>query len=125
MLYGKRDDFEDQLSHLIKILAQNYIQRDQELKQLDQERERDHNWFLDQQWVGMALYANAFADDLSGLGQRLSYLQELGVNLVHVMPVLKCPPGASDGGYAVSDFRSVDERVGNLADIKALAGKMR
>jgi len=125
MLYGKRDDFEDQLSHLIKILAQNYVQRDQELKELDQERERDHNWFLDQQWVGMALYANAYADDLSGLGQHLGYLQELGVNLVHVMPVLKCPPGASDGGYAVSDFRSVDERVGNLADIRALSDKMR
>ena len=73
----------------------------------------------------MALYANAFADDLPGLSQRLGYLQELGVNLVHVMPVLKCPTGASDGGYAVSDFRMVDERVGTLEDIEALAGKMR
>ena len=125
LLYGKRDDFEDQLSQLIKVLARNYVQRDQELKELDQQRERDHNWFLDQQWVGMALYVNAFADDLPGFSKRLAYLQELGVNLVHVMPVLKCPLGASDGGYAVSDFRSIDERVGKLEDIRTLVGKMR
>jgi amylosucrase len=125
LLYGDRDDFEGQLAHLIEVLALNYVQRDEELKSLDQQRERDHNWFLDQKWAGMALYANAFAGDLSGLGRRLGYLQELGVNLVHVMPVLKCPSGASDGGYAVSDFRSVDERVGSLDDIRDLAGRMR
>lgn len=125
LLYGKRDDVEIQLARLIKTLARNYIQRDKALKQLDQERESDHNWFLGQQWVGMALYANAFAGDLPALGDRLGYLQELGVNLVHVMPLLKCPAGASDGGYAVSDFRSVDQRVGDLEDVRVLAGKMR
>jgi len=30
------------------------------------------------------------------------------VNMVHVMPILECPAGASDGGYAVSDFRSIN-----------------
>jgi amylosucrase len=36
------------------------------------------------------------------------------------MPILKCPPGASDGGYAVSDYRDVDERVGSLEDLDQL-----
>ena len=124
-LYGKRDDFEQQMVRLAEVLALNYIQRDDTLKALDMEREHDHNWFLSQEWVGMALYANAFADDLRGLGRRLGYLQELGVNMLHVMPILKCPPGASDGGYAVSDYRNVDERVGNLDDLRELAGKLR
>jgi amylosucrase len=124
-LYGKRDDFEQQMVRLAEVLALNYIQRDDSLKALDIERENDHNWFLSQEWVGMALYANAFAEDLQGLGQRLGYLQELGVNLLHVMPILKCPPGASDGGYAVSDYRDVDERVGSLDDLRELAGKLR
>ena len=90
---------------LAEVLAVNYIKRSKELKKLDIQREHDHNWFLSQEWVGMALYSNAFADDLKGLGKRLGYLQELGVNMLHVMPILKCPPGASDGGYAVSDYR--------------------
>ena len=72
----------------------------------------------------MALYANAYADDLQGLGKRLVYLQELGVNMLHVMPILKCPPGASDGGYAVSDYRNVDERVGSLEDVGELQAKL-
>jgi len=124
-LYGKRDDFEQQLQRLAEVLAVNYIKRSKELKELDIQRENDHNWFLSQEWVGMALYANAFAKDLQGLGKHLPYLQELGVNLLHVMPILKCPPGASDGGYAVSDYRNVDERVGTLQDVNELSSKLR
>jgi amylosucrase len=73
----------------------------------------------------MALYTDGFAGNLQGLKKKLGYLQELGVNLVHIMPVLKCPKGASDGGYAVSDFRDVDERAGTLEDIASLAESMR
>jgi amylosucrase len=123
-LYGKRDDFEQQLVRLVERLAVSYIERDPALKRLDVERESDHNWFLSQQWVAMALYANAFAGDLAGLGKRLGYLQELGVNMLHVMPILKCPPGASDGGYAVSDYRAVDERVGTVEDVNELGRKL-
>lgn len=124
-LYGKREDFEQQMLRLAEVLAVNYINRSKELKKLDIQRERDHNWFLSQEWVGMALYANAYADDLQGLGKRLGYLQQLGVNMLHVMPILKCPPGASDGGYAVSDYRNVDERVGSLEDVSELHAKLR
>ena len=83
-LYGKRDDFEQQMLRLAEVLAVNYINRSKELKKLDIRRERDHNWFLSQEWVGMALYANAYADDLQGLGKRLGYLQELGLSLIHI-----------------------------------------
>jgi amylosucrase len=123
-LYGLRDDFEQQLVLLVERLAVNYIQRDPALQRLDIEREDDHNWFLSQKWAAMALYANAYAGDLAGLGKRLGYLQELGVNMLHVMPILKCPPGASDGGYAVSDYRAVDERMGTVEDDHELARKL-
>jgi amylosucrase len=124
-LYGDCANFESQMVRLVTVLARNYIQRDRNLRQVDKLRESDHNWFLDPKWVGMALYANAFADGLAGVRERLGYLQELGVNLVHVMPILKCPPGASDGGYAVSDFRDVDERAGTLHDLRELSRAMR
>ncbi len=51
--------------------------------------------------------------------------QELGVNMVHVMPIMRCPEGESDGGYAVSDFREIDSRAGTLDDLTALSGEMR
>ena len=124
-LYGRRDDFHDHLLRLVEVLAVNYIQRDDQLKRLDVVREGNHNWFLSQEWVGMALYANAFAGDLQGLIKHMSYLQELGVNMLHVMPILKCPPGASDGGYAVSDYRDVDDQAGTLEDVQALSTSLR
>jgi len=125
LLYGDRDDVDQQMLRLVEVMAAQYISRDTDLKELDVVRESDHNWFLSQEWVGMALYSDGFAGDLKGLASRVSYFQELGVNMIHVMPILKCPQGASDGGYAVSDFRDVDERVGNLEDLKALALSLR
>ena len=124
-LYGKRDDFDNHMLRLVEVMADQYIRRSAHLKQLDVVRECNHDWFLDKEWVGMALYTDGFAGDLKGLKKKLGYLQELGINLVHVMPILKCPPGASDGGYAVSDFRDVDERAGALEDLKPLAESMR
>ena len=125
LLYGGRPDFNAQMQKLVETMARQYIERSDELRQIDLERENDHNWFLSQKWVGMALYSDGFADNLQGLKSKLHYLQELGINMVHVMPVLDCPPGRSDGGYAVRDFRRIDERIGSLEDIDALSDTMR
>lgn len=124
-LYGNRPDFEQQAQKLVETMAKQYIQRSDELKTLDETRERDYNWFLHQKWVGMALYANGFDKDLEGMESHLSYFQDLGVNLVHIMPIMKCPEGESDGGYAVSDFRQIDQRVGTLDDLQSLSKQMR
>lgn len=124
-LYGQRDDFEEKMARLVEVLATNHINRPEELKRLDTQREGNHNWFLSQEWVGMALYTDGFATDLGGLGRRLPYLQELGVNMLHLMPMLKCPEEESDGGYAVSDFRTIDERYGTLQQLRELGGRLR
>ena len=124
-LYGKRADFDQQMLKLVETMARQYTKRSEALKDLDIEREKDFNWFLNQQWVGMALYANGFAKDLKDMQQRLGYFSELGVNLIHIMPIMRCPDGSSDGGYAVSDFREIDERVGTLEDLNALSTSMK
>ena len=124
-LYGKRDDFEAQMLRLVEVMARQYIQRDQPLKDLDKVREDDHNWFLSQELVGMALYADGYAGDLKHFSNRIAYLAELGINLVHIMPIIKCPQGASDGGYAVSDYRQVDPRVGTLDELREVASSLR
>lgn len=124
-LYGHRPDFEQQAQNLVETMARQYIQRPEKLRQLDLERERDYNWFLSQKWVGMALYCGGFAGDLQGLRQRLNYFNELGVNLVHIMPIMLCPEGSSDGGYAVSDFRQIDPRAGSLEDLGELSAEMQ
>jgi amylosucrase len=121
VLYGDRDDFNEQAQRLVETMARQYILRSDEHKDKDIERERDHNWFLSQKWTGMALYTDGFAGDLKSLKTKTSYFQNLGVNMVHVMPIMACPTGHSDGGYAVSDFRKVDSRIGSMDDLDDLA----
>ncbi len=124
-LYGNRSDFKEQLLRLVETMARQYIKRPRNLRKSDLVREKDFNWFLHQKWVGMTLYADGFSDDLKGVRSKLSYLQELGINLVHIMPILECPAGASDGGYAVSNFRKINERMGTLEDLKNLGKAMK
>ncbi len=123
-LYGHRDDFKEQSQKLVETMAWQYIRRPEDLRQKDIEREADHNWFLSQNWIGMALYSQGFAGNLQGMKGHLNYFQDLGVNLVHIMPIMQCPKGSSDGGYAVSDFRKIDERAGSLSDLNQLARSM-
>jgi amylosucrase len=125
LLYGERDDFKAQMVSLVETLAFRYMERTPALRKSDLARERDYNWFLSQKWVGMALYCDRFADDLQGLRDNLPYLQELGINLLHVMPMLDCPPEHSDGGYAVRDFFKIDARFGSNADLEALAATLK
>lgn len=124
-LYGQREDFEKQMLRLVEVMAMQYTKRNPDLKELDVEREKYHDWFLSQEWVGMALYTDGFAGDLQGVQAHLPYIHELGVNMMHLMPMLECPAGASDGGYAVSNFRNIDERVGTLEELRELAKDMR
>jgi amylosucrase len=124
-LYGNRDDFAEQAQRLVETMAQQYIKRPEKLRQLDLAREKDYNWFLNQKLVGMALYCKGFAGTLQGLQKRLHYFQELGINLVHVMPIMRCPEGSSDGGYAVSDFREINPEVGTLEDLQTLGAEMK
>jgi amylosucrase len=123
-LYGDREDFYPQLHRLVEVLAYNYINRDVSLREKDRLREENHEWFLDQKWVGMALYANGFAGDLSNLKKKINYFSEIGVNLVHILPIMECPDGKSDGGYAVSDFRKVDSRVGKNEELEEIIAEL-
>lgn len=124
-LYGDREDFAEQAHKLVETMAQQYIQRPEHLRQLDLEREKNYEWFLSQKLVGMTLYCEGFADTLNGLQENLNYFQDLGVNLVHILPILRCPEGKSDGGYAVSDFREINPKLGSLEDMQKLAAEMR
>ncbi|HEY9097571.1 MAG TPA: amylosucrase [Thiobacillus sp.] len=125
LLYGDRPDFKKQMVSLVETLAFRYIERSPALRKSDLARELDYNWFLSQKWVGMALYCDRFAGDLAGLRTRLPYLQELGINILHIMPILDCPPGKSDGGYAVRDFKKIDPRFGTVDDINTLAATLK
>ena len=107
--------------HCIAMLRRMYDARSESLKALDAERERNSGWYKGHDLVGMLMYVKAFAGTLQGVREKLDYIEECGVNYLHLMPLLESPEGRSDGGYAVSDFRKVQPELGTMEDLAALA----
>ncbi len=82
-----------------------------------------------QKWLQNAvvyqIYPTSFYDsngdgigDLPGITQKLSYVKELGADIIWLNPIYKSP--FMDGGYDIADYRTIDERFGTMADFRAL-----
>ncbi len=104
------------------MLYRSFRERPAPLRELDRQREDNPAWYKGHDLVGMLMYVKAFAGTLRGVREKLDYVQESGVNYLHLMPLLESPEGRSDGGYAVSDFRKVQPELGTMEDLAALAG---
>lgn len=123
-LYSNRDDFDSSFKEIVDLIIDSYCERDSSLKKQDQKKDAKDGWFLSNEMVGMSLYVDRFAGNLNKLSKKLDHFQKLGVNLLHLMPLFKSPKHESDGGYAVSDYRVVDEYFGTLDDLKSLQKKL-
>ena len=108
------------LNDLLKVLKKFYDMRGNALKESDLKREKDPTWYKRNDLTGMMMYVNAFAGTLSNLESKLDYVQECNVNYLHLMPLLDSPKGRSDGGYAVADFRKIQEELGTMDDFADL-----
>jgi amylosucrase len=124
-LYGPEVDVPVFLDGLLENVLATVSHRSQALRALDEAREVDPEWYLDEAMVGYVCYADRFAGDLRGVADRIGYLEELGVNYLHLMPLLASRDGANDGGYAVVDYRAVDPAVGTIDDLRDLADALR
>ena len=111
----------DAYTRFVQMLRRAYDVRAEALRLSDRRREADPDWYRGNHLVGMLMYADRFAGTLRGVQERLDYIQEAGVNYLHLMPLLESPEGRSDGGYAVADFRKVQPQLGTMADLAALA----
>ena len=103
--------------YFISMLRRSWDGRKADLRAKDQRREADPHWYRRRDLLGMMLYTGAFAGTLEGVREKLPYLEECGVNYLHLMPLLESPKGRSDGGYAVSDFRKVQPELGTMEEI--------
>ncbi len=117
LYYGNEEAFD----YFLTMLFNNYSARKPALKRLDESREALPAWYKDGTLIGMLMYTQCFAGSLKGVEEHLDYIRECGVNYLHLMPLLQSPEGRSDGGYAVSDFRSVDPALGTMDDLEDLA----
>ena len=124
-LYCELYHDEGAFSYFCRMLRACWKERKKPLRDQDARREADPDWYRHRDLLGMMLYVDAFAGDLNGVRNNLKYIKECGVNYLHLMPLLASPKGRSDGGYAVSDFRTVQPELGTMEDLEKLADACR
>jgi amylosucrase len=124
-LYGRHPHYQTWLHKFVHIVAQAYANRPRDLRLLDLQRTAEPDWFQQSHMLAYICYTDRFAGTLQGVRDKISYLKELGVTYLHLMPLLQPRQGANDGGYAVSDYRQVNKELGTMADLAELAGELR
>lgn len=102
-----------------------YMERIEELKELDQKRIENAKWYRKNDMLGMMMYIDNFSKDLQGLQKKIEYIESCHVNYIHLMPFLDTPKGRSDGGYAVADFRKVRPDLGTMEELREVTKKCR
>ena len=116
-LYHEDEQAWDYFCGMLHLAWQN---RPEPLKKLDEERLQNPDWYRGRDLLGMLMYVSSFAGTLNGVREKLDYLEDCGVNYLHMMPILESPKGRSDGGYAVSDFRRIQPELGTMEDLERL-----
>lgn len=124
-LYGSRYDFFYHLEQILVTAARAWAERSETLREIDRHRINEPDWFGSEKVVGGALYVDLFSENLGKLRESIGYFQELGLTYLHLMPLFAVRPGDNDGGYAISNYRSVDPRLGTIEDLKRLADELR
>lgn len=123
-LYGSGFEHHVWVIRLFDLVLRGVRDRSSHLVALDIEREHNPDWFKSQKLVGGMLYVDLFAGDLRRLREKVPYLKELGINYLHLMPLLKNREGLNDGGYAVTSYREVDPRLGTFDELRKLARRL-
>ena len=124
-LYGTRYDFFFHVEQLLCTAATAYGERPEELLEQDRHRINEPDWFQSEKIVGGALYVDLFSENLSRAREHVPYFKQLGLTYLHLMPLFAVRPGNNDGGYAISNYRSVDPRLGTIDDLRLLASDLR
>lgn len=123
-VYAHNDykEVDEAYEQLRAVMRHHYNDRTASQKMADAKKK---DWFKSHKVVGMMLYVDLFSDDLNKFYKYIPYLQELGITLVHFMPLLKGRDGENDGGYAVEDYKNIDSKFGNMEDFHRLVTVMK
>ena len=124
-LYQNHPAGKEVFNRLVQTIVKGYKGRRSVLRERDVHKSEEDHWFLSNDLAGMSLYVDRFCGDIANLTTKLDYLKKLGINFLHLMPIFESPKDESDGGYAVSNFRKIDDRFGTLYDLHLLQELMR
>ncbi|MGL5540211.1 MAG: alpha-amylase family glycosyl hydrolase [Erysipelotrichaceae bacterium] len=106
----------------LAMLAKSYANRKSALRKIDL---NDRQWAQSAQTVGLTLYVDLYAKNLAKLKTKLPYLQELGITLVHLMPLYESAASLTHTHPGVVDFYRFKKEYGDWADLESLCDSFR
>lgn len=124
-LYGDHEYYEPALEKLVQTMSSAFSKRPAHLVASDQKREANPSWFCSEKITAMMLYVDRFNGDLNGIIEKMDYFDELGINMLHLMPLFDSPKFKSDGGYAVSNYKKVNPKFGTNADLTKVTKSLK
>ncbi|ROR96171.1 amylosucrase [Salana multivorans] len=124
-LYGERADSLASLAAVVDLAVTTWRERPEALKALDRARTAQPAWFQSNRMLAGVCYVDRYAGSLDGIRRRIPYFRELGLTVLHLMPLFASPEGNDDGGYAVSSYRDVDPALGTMPELASLARELR
>ena len=124
-LYREHYDFFFHIEDLLASMTDTWFARSNDLRNLDAQREQNPTWFQSNKMIGGVCYVDLFAGDLEGIRSKIPYFKELGLTYLHLMPFYDSPKGENDGGYAVSDYRTINPSLGTMEQLASLTLDLR
>ena len=100
-LYGEETEYLTQLKELLN-------KRREEIEYTPE----NPLWF--KKGTVYSLYVDLFADDFTGLIEKLDYLEDLGIKTLWLLPILESP--MVDQGFDISDFYKIRSELGSNQD---------
>ena len=119
-LYMELYNNDSMFAELCDNMERFFEERKNALHKSDIVREENPDWYKKNDMLGMMFYIDNFAGNMKGVQQKLDYIEKCNVNYIHLMPFLDTVEGRSDGGYAVADFRKVQEKLGTMEELEKL-----
>lgn len=119
----------DELRHVAgdlgALLAESWGQRSDALRELDAQAQNQQPWWQTRNAVVAACYADRWAGGFGGIGDRIPYLQELGITHLRLLPPFVSFGPFGDGGFSVSSYRLTDPTLGTIEELAALAQQLQ
>jgi len=104
----------------LQLVVQAVNGRNPDFQKLDNSRAKTGEWLSTNERVGACLYIDRFADNIADFRSKLSYLRDLGINYLYLMPPFEAHPGRNDGGFAISDYKTISKQLGGNSEFDQL-----
>ncbi|WP_165569494.1 alpha-amylase family glycosyl hydrolase [Corallincola luteus] len=122
-LYAPRADAQDVFISTLKSVFDRWYKRPTRLAQRDSERVKDPDFYNDHKMIGASCYIDLFAGDIQGMIGKIDYFKSLGITYLYILPPFKVPTGANDGGFAVSDYKTIRPDLGTMDEMTVFIEK--